>query len=95
MFALNRYFRNSGTSRCAVGGAEVQKSRLPATRNVYNFWGLGICPFFEKMMKLVLQKCDSVRKIGGISKMQAGNLILVVPPNAIINPKKSMMWVSF
>ena len=32
---------NSVTSDCAVGGAEVQKLRHLATRNVYNFLGGG------------------------------------------------------
>ena len=34
MLALKLYFCHSVKSDCTVGGAEVQKSRLPAARNV-------------------------------------------------------------
>ena len=47
-FALKFYFRNIVTSDCAVGGAEMQKTRLLATRNVYNFSG---CSFEDKRTK--------------------------------------------
>ena len=42
LFVPKLYIRNSVTSDCAVGGADVQKSRLLATRNVYNFYGVWI-----------------------------------------------------
>ena len=45
LFALKLYFSNSVA---AVGSADMQKSRLPATRIVYNFLGVWICQHTRK-----------------------------------------------
>ena len=50
---------------------------------------------FDKMFlmgKIGFAEIKNVRIIRGISNILACNPILVVPPNAIINPKKSMIW---
>jgi hypothetical protein len=52
---------------------------------------LQIRPFL-KDAEIVFSEMNSVRIIRGIYNIQACNPILVVPPNAIINPKKSMIW---
>ena len=44
------------------------------------------------MGKIGFAEIKNVRIIRGISNILACNPILVVPPNAIINPKKSMIW---
>ena len=42
---------------------------------------------FSKDVEIVFAEMNSVRVIRGISNIQTCNLILAVPPNAIINPK--------
>ena len=46
---------------------------------------------FLKDAEIVFTEMSSVRIIRGIANTQACNYILVVPPNAIINPKKHDM----
>ena len=105
LFALKLDFRNSVTSGCAVGGAGVQKSRLPATSNVYNFSGFVRPIAIDRATRMgagkrhdrkqtTFERCligfaemTSVRIIWGISNTQSCNPILVIPPNAIINPR--------
>ena len=48
-FALHLYVRHQ--SDCAVGGAEVQKSRLPAT-SVYNFLGMEIDEAYIQIVQI-------------------------------------------
>ena len=67
-------------SNCAMGGAEVQKSRLPGTCNVYHSYG---CEFADARTKCSIQLLEIN------SNIQTCNPIIVATPFVIINPKKA------
>ena len=95
LFVLKINYSNCVTSDCA----EVQKSRLLATRNVCNFSG---CDFadarakrypnqkFLKDAEFGFAEMNSVRVTSGIPNIKACNPLLVLQ-NAIINTKKHDM----
>ena len=76
----------------------MQKLRLPATRDELlgradqsQQTGLHLSCVFEDA-EIGFVEISSLRIKRRISNIEACNRILVVPPNAVIHPKKSMIW---